>query len=260
MIDTHAHLLPHWDDGADSWETSLAMLKMAEEDGIAEVVCTPHIMSQQDFRQEETLIARYEELKQRATAEGINLTIHMGAEIMIHSDLNLKWRMATPAANGKYFLVEFPMSLTPETVVRSFLDVAVSEKTPVIAHPERYLRIIKNPMEATSYVERGAILQVNAGSLTGIFGQIVQEVALQLIDSNLANVVASDAHDLRSRPLRLSSAYKLVADRLGNEKATRLFQTNPRRMILGQPIFQEPVSAPAQTKKSRWGFSFGKKK
>jgi len=260
MIDTHAHLLPHWDDGADSWETSLAMLKMAEADGITEVVCTPHIMSQQDFKQEETLIARYEELKQRAASEGLHLKIHMGAEIMIHSDLNLKWRMATPAANGKYFLVEFPMSLTPETVVRSFLDVAVAEKTPVIAHPERYLRIIKNPMEARNYVERGAILQVNAGSLTGLFGQMVQEVALQLIDSNLASLVASDAHDLRSRPLRLSSAYKLVADRLGKEKAIRLFQENPRRMILGEPIFQEPMAAPSPTKKSRWGLLSGKKK
>src|SRR4051794_22040261 len=42
MIDVHCHLLPAVDDGSKSWETTRAMLRVAAEDGITHIVCTPH--------------------------------------------------------------------------------------------------------------------------------------------------------------------------------------------------------------------------
>lgn len=252
LIDTHAHLLPSWDDGADSWETALAMLKQAEEDGIAEVVCTPHILSQKDFDKEALLLETFAELTRRAQQAGLKIKIHMGSEIFIHPGMDLRSRIATPAANGRYYLVEFPMSMTPESVIKSFLEEIVKEKIPVIAHPERYLRILNNPAEAYSYVQRGALLQLNAGSILGNFGQLVKQVSHYLLNANLVHLIASDAHDTKSRPLRLRAAYHYIGEKWNREKADQLFIENPARLLKGETIKTDFKPIPEKTK-SKWG-------
>lgn len=240
MVDTHAHLLPFWDDGADSWETSLAMLRMAEEDGIETVVCTPHILSPKDMEHESALWARHADLVSRAGDSGIKLTIHMGCELFAHPGIDLARKMATPAQNGRYFLVEFPMSSMPDFVLKSFFSQVPKEFTPIIAHPERYVRIIQHPEEAFALAEKGAFLQVNAGSLLGIFGGTVREAAFKLLDANLVHFIASDAHDLKARPLRLQAAFAVVEEKYGRERAQRLFADNPARMLAGQDILADP--------------------
>ena len=239
FVDTHAHLLPFWDDGADSWETALGMLRMAEEDGIAEVVCTPHILSPKDMDHEEALWQHYRDLIARAAAAGLQIKIHMGCELFAHPGLDLTRKIATPARNGRYFLVEFPMGSMPDFVLKSFFTQYGKEYTPIIAHPERYTRVIQNPNEAYMLVEKGACLQVNAGSILGVFGGTVKEVAFKLLDANLVHLIASDAHDLKARPLRLQAAFERVAEKYGQEKARRLFAENPSRTLRGENLIAD---------------------
>ncbi|HOT95842.1 MAG TPA: hypothetical protein PLG50_01765 [bacterium] len=253
LVDTHAHLLPFWDDGADSWETALGMLRMAAEDGIEAVVCTPHILSPKDLDHEEALWTRYSELIARAADAGLNIKIHMGCELFAHPGLDLTRRIATAAQNGRYFLVEFPMGSMPDFVMKGFFAQINEAYTPVIAHPERYARILQNPQEAFTLVEKGALLQLNAGSLLGVFGGAVKEVALQLLDANLVHLIASDAHDLKMRPLRLGPAYKAIAERNGEKLALRLCAENPARLLRGEAVLTDPpqpVAGPA--KHSLW--------
>ena len=40
MIDIHSHLIPGVDDGSQSLEESLSLLKQAEQDGITELITT----------------------------------------------------------------------------------------------------------------------------------------------------------------------------------------------------------------------------
>lgn len=44
MVDIHSHILPGIDDGAKSREESLQLLKMMKEQGISEVIATPHFV------------------------------------------------------------------------------------------------------------------------------------------------------------------------------------------------------------------------
>ena len=48
MIDFHSHILPEMDDGSKDVKMSLAMLQMEREQGVTEVVFTPHFYAQQD--------------------------------------------------------------------------------------------------------------------------------------------------------------------------------------------------------------------
>jgi protein-tyrosine phosphatase len=239
FIDTHSHLIPHFDDGSPDWQTSLEMLRHGQEDGIVEAVCTPHILSKADFDRENELYQLFEELRYRAKKGGISIKLHLAAELYIQPDLNLDCRLATFADNGRYFLVEFPMNLIPDFVSQRFFDLVMTNKIPIIAHPERNGRILRTPEKAYEFVERGALLQVNSGSLNGVFGRMPKIIAMQLIDANLIAMVATDAHDLCSRPFKLSQAYRLVANTWGAPKAQRLFYDNPRKIILGEDIQAE---------------------
>ena len=61
--DFHSHILPGIDDGSDSLETSLAMLRMEAEQGISRVVATPHFYPRYDSPEHF--------LKRRAEAEAV---------------------------------------------------------------------------------------------------------------------------------------------------------------------------------------------
>ncbi len=254
FIDTHSHILANCDDGAPNWEISLEMLRDAEKDGITELVCTPHILSRGELENEKELWSLYEEFLELARKAQISLKIHMGSELYVYPELKIEKRMSTLAQNGKYFLVEFPMALIPEFVPQLFFDLLMEGKTPVIAHPERNGGFIENPKKAYEFVERGSLLQVTAGSLLGIFGRTIQTLSEQLINANLVHVIASDAHNLSSRPLRLREAYLVVQEKWGEERARALCYENPKKIIQGQEInIGEPVSINFTDKKSLTG-------
>lgn len=249
LIDTHSHVIAYWDDGSPNWEISLDMLRDAENDGIEQLVCTPHILTRQELEPEraDEVWGLYEELVQRAAKAGIAVKIMMGSELYAAPDLQLDHKIATLAQNGKYFLVEFPMALIPVFAPQLFFNFIIDGKTPIIAHPERNGGFLEEPHKAYDYVERGAFLQVTAGSLLGRFGQHVQNYAIQLMDANLVHLIASDAHNLTSRPLKLGEAYKFVEERWGKLRADMLFSENPLKVIAGETIqIGEPVEIDMQ--------------
>lgn len=236
LIDTHNHTIPFVDDGAEDWDVALQMLKDAEQDGISELVCTPHVLSNKDLVEEEKFISRFEELKERAARADISVKLHIGCELYIQPGFDFSRKITTLAQNGRYFLIEFPMSMIPTFVEQHFFNLFGKEHTPIIAHPERNGGIINDPNKAYEFVQKGALLQVTAGSLLGVFGSQVKTVAIQLMNADLVQIIASDAHDLVNRKLKLRRAYDLVCEQWGTERAALLFNKNPLKVIRGEDI------------------------
>lgn len=236
LIDTHNHVLPFVDDGAEDWNASLQMLKHAQEDGITELVCTPHVLSNKDLEQEQKFLDIFEELKQRASDANIPVRLHIGSEMYVQPDYNFRHKMATLAQNGRYFLIEFPMSMIPQFVAERLFDLFSEEYVPIIAHPERNGGILRDISHAYNFVEKGALLQVTAGSLLGLFGGDVRNMAHQLMDANLVHIIATDAHDVTRRKLKLRRAYDYVSEKWGPDRAETLFSTNPKKVIEGEGI------------------------
>ncbi|RMD86485.1 MAG: hypothetical protein D6813_14870 [Calditrichaeota bacterium] len=257
MIDIHSHVLPKIDDGPQSWEESMAMIRLAQEDGIEEIAITHHILSNLAYEREEEIIIKFQELQKRIKAENLKIKIHLGSEIYAQPDMELFHTISTYNNNKKYFLVEFPMQGIPKFVADRFFDLVLDGMVPIIAHPERNMSIIKDPQLAFDFVQRGALLQTNAGSLVGRHGDRVRTTAFILMNSQLVHIVASDGHNVHRRPIKLSDAWQVVCQHWGEDRAHLLFRENPRKVLQGEDILPaepQPVRPLEYSVSSPFGF------
>lgn len=77
--------------------------------------------------------------------------------------------------------------------------------TPLLAHPERYLRILDD-RDIRALVDRGIALQGNLGSLTGYYGRRVKALAQTLLDDGLYTIFGTDSHSAHMlRSLKLAA-------------------------------------------------------
>ena len=253
LVDIHSHILPYIDDGAEDWDSSLTMLKNAEAEGIIAIVATPHILHNNDFKIEPKIISTYKELCQRAKDAGLKINIYLGCEIYAQPDLILNHRIATLNDNRKYFLIEFPMNSIPKYVPEKFFDFIVNDQIPIVAHPERNIGFQKHPQLVFEYVQRGALMQINEGSLRGRYGEMTKILAFKMIENNLAHFVASDGHKPDGRTVTLAESYNIIIEKFGKEIVNQLFYINPIKAIKGDTIHTSaPVSIEGDLRPSFW--------
>lgn len=252
MVDIHSHVLWGLDDGAETYEESLALLHMAAAAGTTDIVATPHSNTHHRFLpdQIESRIARLQ------AAPGPMPRIHRGCDFHLNF-ANIEEAMAEPGKfsinHRNFLLVEFPEVSIPvgmDEVFSEFLDTSV---VPVITHPERNDALMEEFELLTRWVERGCLLQLTALSLLGGFGRTALANAWRLMEERLAHVVASDAHDPVRRHPRLDQARAEVAKRSGEENAERLFEFNPRIIIEGRhPSEIQPLEEPPKKRFWSW--------
>jgi protein-tyrosine phosphatase len=242
MIDIHHHLLFGLDDGSKDIETSIAMAQMAAEDGITHIVCTPHSNSQYNFDP----AVNQEKLEQlRARIDGA-VTLGLGCDFHLSYE-NIDDALKNPTKytinQKRYLLVEFADFTIPQQMTEVFYQFMVTGMQPIITHPERNLTIQKTPQRLNDWIERGCLVQVTASSLTGRFGRVAQTLAHKLLQENKVHFLATDAHNLTSRPPQMKAAFNLVAKLYGSETAERLCIANPRAVFFGEELpLQRPVA------------------
>lgn len=244
MIDIHCHIIPGIDDGAKDIEEAIKMAKLAYKDGITSIVATPHFMEEGMYRNNNQIGEKVDELNRVMLEEGINIEIMMGNEVYISPNLPelLELGQANTINNTQYLLIEFPMFDIPNYTEDVIYRLKLMGITPIIAHPERYKAVIENPNILIGFIEQGALLQVNGGSIMGKFGEKIGTTVETLISHNMIHLVASDGHSSRSRTPRLKKAYEKVKAIHGEEKASKLFKGNPKRVISNKNIaFEQPI-------------------
>ena len=196
FVDIHCHLLPSIDDGAKSWQESLAMAEMAVADGFATVVVTPHQLGSYAHNDGDTIRQRTGELQQQLDEHGIPLRVLPGADVRIDEPLLAGIRtgqVLTLADHRKHVLLELPHELYfPLDTVLSSLETA--GVVGVLSHPERNQGLLKEPQEIARLAELGCLMQVTSSSLTGTFGPTCQQMAEWMFSQDLVHFLATDAH------------------------------------------------------------------
>lgn len=235
MIDIHCHILPGIDDGAESLEISCAMAEMAIADGITHVVATPHANSLHRF-DPELIRQRRDELQ--AQFEG-RLQLATGCDFHLNFE-NLQEIRTNPSrftVNQKdYLLVEFAEFAIPPALDQALHDLQLAGLHPIVTHPERNPLIRAQPERLFRWLQQGCYVQVTAQSLLGKFGSSAREMGEKWLDAGAVHFLASDAHNIHSRPLRLKETYDLVAKSRGEETAQALLVDNPLAAFEGRPL------------------------
>jgi protein-tyrosine phosphatase len=107
---------------------------------------------------------------------------------------------------------------------------------PIITHPERNMILQKQLPKLEEWVRSGCLIQVTGQSFLGRFGKQARRFADQLLERNLVQIVASDAHDTKYRPPSLKEAYEYVSKMCGEARGQALFVINPGAVVAGTPI------------------------
>jgi protein-tyrosine phosphatase len=233
FFDIHCHILPQLDEGAQTLEESLTMLQLARKDGISGIVATPHIISGIYNNTKEIIGRAISELKRSAN----HIEIYTGAEIRIDRDLaaRVDSNELPLINNNNFILLELPTYVIPplgelENIVKSLRNRQIS---PIFAHPERNVPLMKDLSIMERLVRCGALFQLTAMSITD---RAMHRPAMKMIRKGFIHVVASDAHDATKRPPILSDAYRLISGKFGTDKANKLFRDNPLKIIQGEFI------------------------
>lgn len=219
MIDIHSHIIPGVDDGAKDMDTAISMLRTAEKDGTKTIIATPHFWYGYYENNYIDTVQNVQKLSNKAKEKGININILPGAEIFLDGHtLELYKEGAIRGLNStRYLLVELPMDRLPEDAFESLYELKLLRAEIIIAHPERYVYIIKKPSNINDFLDEGYYFQINMGSISGIFGKEIKKTAEILLKHRIPSFIASDAHTNGHRCPGLSSAYKSIGQDYENE-------------------------------------------
>ena len=235
MIDIHCHILPGLDDGPDSFEMSCQMAEMAVADGVTHIIGTPHASQDHPFipnlvkQRRDELQSLFEGRLVLATGCDFHLSFENLQEIQTAPDrftLNQK----------NYLLVEFADFSIPPSLDQALHEMQLAGIQPIITHPERNPLIRAQPERLFRWLRQGCYVQVTAQSLSGRFGRAAQEVAEEWLDAGAVHFLASDAHNVTSRPLRLKEAFDELAKARGEDVARALLIENPLAAFEGKPL------------------------
>ena len=197
MIDIHSHVLPGIDDGSKSMSMSLDILQGLEEQGITDLICTPHYIAescQVSPRSENEKILK--KLQEKAYKKGLKIKLYLGNEIYIDKDILklLRSKKISPLGKNKYLLVELPMSGEFQQYDDILLNLKQKGWNVILAHPERYHSFQKNYKKITELYQQGILLQCNLGSFIGQYGRHAKKTAQRIAKDKLIFCVGTDIH------------------------------------------------------------------
>jgi protein-tyrosine phosphatase len=246
MIDLHCHVLPGVDDGAPDLADTLTMARAAVEQGCRAIAATSHLWEGLFGTSPELLEEELPSVVEAVRNAGIPLEVLPGAEnYFAGGDPERFAARAVPLCQGSSVLVDFSLDEVPDGIIEMIGAFAARGRRPVIAHPERNRELQADPTPIADWIERGAIIQVNASSMLGIHGEEARDAAELLLESGAVHVLASDAHDLRRRPFCLGRGRERAAELVGADEAARLAVERPWRVARGEPIeVVRPTLAP----------------
>lgn len=202
MIDIHTHILPDVDDGSKDLETSILMIEREIEQGVTDIVLTPHVQSRVTKANTAKRKAQFELLKEEVSKRGLNVNLHLGAEIMYHIHIETDFSKYH-FGNHKYVLIEF--STKVESPIEDVCyDVMAMGYQVIVAHIERYNYLTIEDIQRIKL--SGALIQVNASAILNNDKLANKKTVKKLIKANLIDIIATDTHNMDKRPPNLLEA------------------------------------------------------
>lgn len=228
LIDIHQHVVFGMDDGAQTLQETEAMLKAAYEQGTIRIVATPHAKPGQKHFEYDVFLDRLNELNRRMWQQKCPLRLLPGAEIFYSAQTvrQLDQKEIPTLAMSRNVLVEFYPSVKQDELFKAMRDLINGGYSPVLAHVERY-QCLHNQWKLIEELQHLEVrIQMNAQTVLHSNGLGSKRFIRKLLEDDVVDFVATDAHNTTSRPIKLAEAYAFLEKNYGAEKADRLTWQN----------------------------------
>lgn len=218
VLDFHSHILPNIDDGSQSTDESIAMLKMLKEQGVDTVALTSHYLAMDEsphiFIERRT--HSYRKLVTAIEKSGENLPkLLLGAEVYYYPGIcKMEELKLLTLENSNLLLLEMPMAPWGKFTVRELTELAESSDIQiVIAHIERSLKF-QSKDTIIRLLECGIMFQVNASFFITMS---TRRKALKMLRNGQIHFIGSDCHNIKYRPPKIGEAVTVIENKLGKE-------------------------------------------
>lgn len=238
MIDIHSHILPSIDDGATSIDETFNLIDEAKSAGFETIVLTPHYIEghyESGIAEREMLTKSIEEnLKTRQK----DINIYLGNEVYISENIIslLQDGKASTINNTNYILFELPLNQEPMNLYNIIYEMMQHKLVPVLAHPERYTFIQKEPQLVYDLIQRGVLMQGNYGSIIGIYGEKAQIIIKKLLQNNMIHFLGSDVHRQNTIYPKMPRILSELNSIISEEKIEEITNTNPNLLLQNKRI------------------------
>ncbi|HKK15136.1 MAG TPA: CpsB/CapC family capsule biosynthesis tyrosine phosphatase [Gammaproteobacteria bacterium] len=238
MIDLHCHLLPGIDDGPATMDESLQLAKMAWENGITHAVLTPHIIPGRYDNTLQSISVACKRFREELLRNNIALGIAFAAEIRLDPVImNMVSTQSVPFlgkdADYDLLLLEFPHNFIPPGSLDLVKWMLKRNIKPVIAHPERNQAVLARYTVLQPFLDAGCLLQITAGSLTGVFGKEPEKLARKILKRGWVSLIASDAHNLHKRRPDIEPGRQVAEKIVGGTESRAMVHDRPANFTRG---------------------------
>ena len=233
MIDYHCHILPQMDDGPDRLSECLTMLRHSKEQGVEVMVSTSHFYADEDYPAQfvERRNAAFRRVREAMGRDGGSYPlIVLGAEVLYFPGISQAQDIEKlTIGSGRTILVEPPMAPWSDAMLDEIVELGENlHSRPVVAHVDRYMRMLKDKHLLDRVLERNLLVQVNA---SWFIDPKTVRFAVRNLKQGKIHLIGSDCHNLLSRSPNLgqarqrAKAYGVEAefDKLSRNAAQLLF-------------------------------------
>lgn len=238
MIDFHTHILPNIDDGSRSIEETFNLINEAKNVGFEAIISTSHYIEEyyetNAPEREVWINAIYENLQ----AKNIDIKLYLGNEIYISENIIklLEEGKASTINDTSYVLFEMPLNVEPMNLYDVIYEMMQYKLVPILAHPERYSFVQKEPELIYDLIEKGVLMQANYGSILGIYGEKPQMIVRKFFESNMIHFLGTDVHRQNTIYPKVPEALVEIKQIVGEEKLKELTTINPRLALHNKKI------------------------
>lgn len=197
FTDIHNHILPGIDDGAQTVENSIELIRGFSDFGVSNFIMTPHIMHNYHDNTPLTILDAEKLLRNELVKNEISsVTLSSAAEHMIDSNFeSILEEKGTMPLGEEHLLIEMSYLQPPINFDESINAITHNRLFPVLAHPERYNFLLTRLHKYTEFKEQGILFQLNMLSLSDYYGKEVAKIAVKLLEEGMIDFIGSDVHN-----------------------------------------------------------------
>ena len=236
FVDIHSHILPGVDDGCSDGQQSIDILKEMEAIGVTDVILTPHYCKRRQYVADLEYISKvYEDLKVRATRENISVGLHLGTEMEYSQDgaRYIREKRVNTLCNTKYILVEFPPYISTDVLLLGVREIISMGLVPVIAHVERYPKVVSNPECVEVLKDIGALIQVNIRSMT-VPGFKIRRFMKWIVSKRYVDFLGGDVHNDYIEQKEMDRCSRFIIKYSDEQYLDKILSGNAKKYLLRQ--------------------------